>query len=138
MSPKDDQCDRYYDDDYYWGRRLTNDGCKSEDDFMSKFTNYCGLAIDAVLFIHCMKNYRDIYPSFLTIVMLFMVDGVIEGIGINAKKMDFDDSITFLLIILAIYCIIICRYCYAGCNISNACCQGGGYTLQLTCIFTGM
>ena len=143
MSPKGDlpwYCDSY-DDDYVRGRLshwYGDDGCKSEDDFMSKFTNYFGLAMDAVLFIHCMKNYRDIYPSVLSIVILFMFTGVTESIGIDVKKMDNDDLMTYLLIVMAIYCIIICRYCYAGCMIGKACCQGGGLKLQFMCIGTGM
>ena len=130
-------CDYYYSDDDGYGGRYGDD-CKIEDDFMSKFTNYLGLAMDAVLFIHCMKNYRDIYPSVLSIVILFMFTGVTESIGIDVKKMDNDDLMTYLLIVMAIYCIIICRYCYAGCMIGKACCQGGGLKLQFMCIGTGM
>ncbi|GMI52659.1 hypothetical protein ScalyP_jg293, partial [Parmales sp. scaly parma] len=102
--------------------------------YLSKFTNYVGLAMDAVLCFHCMKNYRDIYPSILSTVMMVMIIGVEDSIKFDTKK----DTAIFFLVLSIVGIIVICRYCYAGCNIGEACCKGGGQKFHLTCIGIGM
>jgi hypothetical protein len=101
---------------------------------VSTFTNYFGLAMDAMLCVHCLKNYRDIYPSVFSIVMTMMVAGVQGSIKFDSLEA----AGYFSLVMFVIMLLISCRYCYAGCNMGAACCKGGGLKFQFTCIGVGM
>jgi hypothetical protein len=110
------------------------DSSSSFSDSMSKFGNYLGLAMDAVLCFHCFKNYKDIYPSVFSLLMLWVVAGVQGSIKFDSLE----DARLFSLVVLVITLIIMCRYCYAGCNMGAACCKGGGLKYQYTCLGVGM
>lgn len=130
-----DECDVFYNDVAECEEPCSvSDSDSSFSDSLSKFGNYAGLAMDAVLCFHCLKNYRDIYPSVFSLAMMMMVMNVQGSIKLDSVE----DLVLSILIVGAICLIIICRYCYAGCNMAEACCKCGGYSFQFTCIGTGM
>ena len=102
-------------------------------DFLSKFTNFVGLAMDLILCFHCIKNYKDIYPSLLYIAMVTMSAAVYGSIELT------EENFTFLGLFLFVFNVILCCCCCkAGCKMREACCKGGGPKLYFTCIGIGM
>ena len=131
----DCQCDVFYSDKAECYAPCVD--VETSSSFMSEFSNYLGLAMDAVLCLHCMKNYRNIYPSVLVIVMIYLATGVLTTV-LKIIEVDslYDISILILALLVAML-ITICRYFYAGWKIGEACCQGGGLLFNLTMIGVG-
>ncbi|GMI33014.1 hypothetical protein TeGR_g7703 [Tetraparma gracilis] len=129
------ECDVFYNDVAECEEPCSvSDFDSSFSDSLSKFGNYAGLAMDAVLCFHCLKNYRDIYPSVFGLAIMTSVMNVHGSIKLDSAEA----GMLSILIMFAISLIIMCRYCYAGCNMGEACCKCGGYSFQFTCLGTGM
>ena len=109
---------------------------------VSGFTNYFGLAMDAVLCFHCIKNYRDVYPSVFALVMMFMTSGVLTAVLNSVEILNehtLRDLMGFMLAVLLVQLIIICRYFNDGCGkMGQACCRGNSLKFQFTCFGTGL
>lgn len=127
----DDVCEVWYDDPAECEEPCSH---SSSSESVSKIMSYVGLAMDAVLFIHCMKNYRNIYPSVFVIVMAMMLNAV-QG---NIKPTTRSAATLFVLFMLIINILVLCRYFYSAININEACCKGGGLKFQFTCLGVGM
>ena len=131
------QCDVFYSDPADCYEPCVADPPLSA--FISKFTNYLGLAMDVALCFHCFKNYRDIYPSVLSIVMLVTFNGASTAIKNSVGIDNLDDYLTSVLVTLVVNLVVIGQYFKSGCGkIGQACCRGGGLKFQFTCFGTGL